>query len=190
MGPRGPTPSTGSGRRTTGSDAPAIPDAAWAAAARTLLADRSVGDGFRLNAAPTVRLSAEDEVRTVRLTPGSATTRAAQVRDDDTVHLDLAGRSVAFRVAPPPDVDRAASAAAAAHGTGPIELVAPMPGAILAIGAPVGTDVDAGDAVVTLEAMKMEHAVTATRAGTVVDLVVRAGEQVVRGQRLATVEPR
>ena len=167
-----------------------IPDAAWAAAARTLLADRSVGDGFRLNAAPTVRLSAEDEVRTVRLTPASATTRAAQVRDGETVHLDLAGRSVSFRVAPPPDVDRAASAAAAAHGTGPMELVAPMPGVILAIGAPVGTDVDAGDAVVTLEAMKMEHAVTATRAGTVVDLVVRAGEQVVRGQRLAIVEPR
>jgi acetyl-CoA/propionyl-CoA carboxylase biotin carboxyl carrier protein len=166
-----------------------IPDAAWAAAARALLADVDAGAGFRVNAAPSLRLAAEDAVRTVRLAPGSATTRAANVRERDAVHIDLAGRSVAFRLAPPPDVDRAATAAAAAHGSGPVELVAPMPGHVLAIGAPIGAAVEAGDAVVTLEAMKMEHAVTASQAGIVADLFVRAGDQVVRGQRLAIVEP-
>jgi biotin carboxyl carrier protein len=35
----------------------------------------------------------------------------------------------------------------------------------------------------------MEHAVTSTRAGTVADVFVRAGDQVTRGQRLAIVEP-
>ena len=166
-----------------------IPDAGWTAAARALLADRMAGDGFRLNAAPTLRLAAEDEIRTVRLAPGVAATRSAYIRVDDTVHLDLAGRSVAFRLAPPPDVDRAASAAAAAHGTGPMELVAPMPGQVLSIGANVGSPVTTGDTVVTLEAMKMEHAVTSPASGTVADLFVRAGDQVVRGQRLAVVEP-
>ncbi len=165
-----------------------IPDAAWTAAARALMADGS-NDGFRLNGAPTLRLGAEEEVRTVHLAAGSATTRTTAVRDGDAVHLDLAGRSVAFRIAPPPDVDRAASAAAAAQGTGPAELVAPMPGQVLSIGAPVGTAVEPGDTVLTLEAMKMEHAVTSTRAGTVADVFVRAGEQVTRGQRLAIVEP-
>jgi acetyl/propionyl-CoA carboxylase alpha subunit len=155
-----------------------IPDAAWAAAARTLMAGRAAGDGFRLNAAQSVRLE-----------PGTARTRAAEVREGDTVHLDLAGRSIAFHVAPSPDVDRAASAAAAAHGSGPIELVAPMPGQVLSIGAPIGTAVEAGDAVVTLEAMKMEHAVMASHSGVVTDLFVGVGDQVVRGQRLAIVEP-
>ncbi|HEV8280773.1 MAG TPA: biotin carboxylase N-terminal domain-containing protein [Candidatus Limnocylindrales bacterium] len=167
-----------------------IPEAAWVAAARALLADGEPEAGFRLNAAPTVRLAVDHEVRTIRLTPGSATTRAAQVRAGDTVHLDLAGRSIPFRVAPPPDVDRAASAAAAAHGTGPVEVLAPMPGQVLSIGVGVGTAVEAGDAIITLEAMKMEHAVTAGSNGTVGDVFVRVGDQVQRGQRLAVVEPR
>ncbi len=165
-----------------------IPDAAWVAAARALMADRP-NDGFRLNAAPSLRLAAEDEIRTIHLVPGGAATRAATVRDRDVVHLDLAGRSIPFRLALPPDVDRAATAAAAAHGTGPAELVAPMPGQVLSIGAPIGSSVEPGDAVVTLEAMKMEHAVTSTLAGTVADIFVRAGDQVTRGQRLAIVEP-
>jgi acetyl/propionyl-CoA carboxylase alpha subunit len=165
-----------------------IPDAAWAAAGRGLMAD-GPKDGFRLNAAPSLRLAAEDEIRTIHLVPGGAATRAASVRDRDVIHLDLAGRSIAFRLALPPDVDRAASAAAAAHGTGPAELVAPMPGQVLSIGAPIGTSVEPGDAVVTLEAMKMEHAVTSTLAGRVADVFVRAGDQVMRGQRLAIVEP-
>jgi acetyl/propionyl-CoA carboxylase alpha subunit len=167
-----------------------IPDAAWNAAARTLLGDRASGDAFRLNAAPSLRLAAEDELRTVRYAPGAATTRAAQVVVGGAVHLDLAGRSVAFRIAPPPDVDRAASAAAVAHGVGPTELVAPMPGRILSLAATVGAEVGAGDAVAILEAMKMEHAVTAPRDGTIADLFVGPGDQVVRGQRLAIVEPR
>ena len=167
-----------------------IPDAAWVAAARALLMDGRPDAGFRLNAAPVLRLAAEDEIRTIRVGQASAATRAAQVRAGDTVHLDLAGRSIPFRIAPPPDVDRAASAAAAAHGTGPVELVAPMPGQVLAIGAPPGSAVEAGDAVVTLEAMKMEHAVTTPSAGSVADVFVRVGDQVQRGQRLAVVEPR
>ena len=166
-----------------------IPDAAWSTAARALLSDAPTGDGFRLNAAPHIRLAAEDEARIVRLVPGSPSLRTANAIGGGAVHLDVAGRSVAFTVAPPPDVDRAASAAAAAHGTGPIELVAPMPGQVLSIVAASGTRVATGDTVVILEAMKMEHAVTAPGEGVVSDVVVRQGDQVTRGQRLAVVEP-
>ncbi len=48
--------------------------------------------------------------------------------------------------------------------------------------------VAAGDPIVTLEAMKMEHLVAAPIDGTVTDLRVRSAEQVVRGQALATIE--
>jgi acetyl/propionyl-CoA carboxylase alpha subunit len=166
-----------------------IPDAAWSTAARLLRADGTPADGFRLNAAPVVRLIAEDEARTVRLTRGTASLRTTSVTVGDTVHVDIAGRSTAFRIAPPPDVDRAASAAAAASGTGSLELVAPMPGQVLSVVASSGTVVEAGDTVVILEAMKMEHAVTATRAGVIGDVFVGQGDQVTRGQRIAVVEP-
>ncbi len=46
-----------------------------------------------------------------------------------------------------------------------------------------------GDPIATIEAMKMEHVVAAPIGGRVADLAVRAGEQVTRGQRLASLEP-
>jgi 3-methylcrotonyl-CoA carboxylase alpha subunit len=45
--------------------------------------------------------------------------------------------------------------------------------------------VTAGDRIVTLEAMKMEHVVTASRAGIVEAVLVREGQQVERGQPVA-----
>jgi excisionase family DNA binding protein len=168
-----------------------VPDPAWTTAAK-LLAARTAGrgaDGFRLNAVPAIRLTADDETRTVRVAPGGATMRTESVAVGDTVHLDLAGRSVAFRLAPPPDVDRAAQAAASAHGTGPVEVRAPMPGQVLSIAAAVGSPVGAGDALITLEAMKMEHAVASPIPGVVFELLVGVGDQVERGQRLAIVAP-
>ena len=114
------------------------------------------------------------------------------VRVDDVVHLDLAGRSTPFRLAPSPDVDGAARAAIAhqpAGAIGPTEVLAPMPGAVLSVHAALGQSVAAGDPIVTLEAMKMEHVVTAPIGGRVTDLRVHPADQVSRGQLLAIVEP-
>jgi len=116
----------------------------------------------------------------------------ASVRAGDTVHLDLAGRSVPFRLAAAPDVDAAARAAishGAAGATGPAEIVAPMPGAVLTVHVATGQMVAAGDPIVTLEAMKMEHVVVASIAGAVGEVRVRPADQVTRGQLLAVVEP-
>jgi 3-methylcrotonyl-CoA carboxylase alpha subunit len=161
-----------------------IPEAAWQRAARLL-----GGGGWRVNGPPTVRLTADGEERSVRLSPadGSADDIAA-IAGDGVAHLDLAGRSVAFRVAPPPDVDRAARAAAAHGAGGPAEIPAPMPGAVLRVHAAVGQSVEAGDPIVTLEAMKMEHVVVAPSAGRIAEVGVRTGQQVARGESLAVVE--
>ncbi len=119
---RAPTRSTGSGRRTTGRRGPTLPTLAWSTAA-TLLTERSVattattsaepGDpwigGWRLNGPRTVRLVAEGEERVSAAIADLAAPRLGAVRGGDTVHVDVAGRSVAFRIAPPPDVDRAAA---------------------------------------------------------------------------------
>ena len=177
-----------------------IPDGAWRTAAAALAPAGEPADpwagGWRLNAAPTLTLTTEGLVRSVPLDPPPALPSEADafeaVRAGDTVHVDLAGRSTAFRIAPPPDVD-ATARAAAAHGhasaSGPVELVAPMPGAVLRVHAAVGAAVAAGDPVVTLEAMKMEHVVVTSIAGRIADLRVRAADQVTRGQLLAVVEP-
>jgi acetyl-CoA/propionyl-CoA carboxylase biotin carboxyl carrier protein len=175
----------------------AIPDDAWQAAGRALAPAGWLG-GWRLNGPPRVRLASDGEARTVALaapTPGSdaaAGPTVAVVRDGDieVAHVDVAGRSVPIRLAAAPDVDRAARAAASAHhGGGPVEIVAPMPGAILAVHAAVGQAVAANDPIVTLEAMKMEHALPASIAGRIAELRARAGDQVARGDVLAVVEP-
>jgi acetyl-CoA/propionyl-CoA carboxylase biotin carboxyl carrier protein len=139
------------------------------------------------------RREVERSVPAAVATDQTATTTAAAIpaiaRAGDTLYVDVDGRSVAFRVAPPPDVDRAARAAAAhARGGGSAEIVAPMPGAVVAVHVSQGQHVDAGDPVVTVEAMKMEHAVAATAAGRIAELRVRGGDQVTRGQTLATLD--
>ena len=173
----------------------AIPDEAWAAAGATLATDVDPTDawagGWRINAACSVRVEADGLIRSVNL--GSEHPPSIEtVRVGDIVHLDLAGRSVAFRLAPPPDVDAAARAAATQGvlgSTGAVEIVAPMPGAVLYVHVAIGGVVAIGDPIMTLEAMKMEHVVAATTAGHLGDLRVRPADQVTRGQLLAVIEP-
>lgn len=69
---------------------------------------------------------------------------------------------------------------------GDAELTSPMPGAVVAVGVDDGATVAAGTVVVTVEAMKMEHALSAPVDG-VVELLVGAGEQVKVGQVLARI---
>lgn len=71
---------------------------------------------------------------------------------------------------------------------GPRELRAPMPGLITRILAEAGQRVNAGDALVVIEAMKMENELHAHEAGTVADIAVRAGDVVDRDQVLVTLE--
>jgi acetyl-CoA/propionyl-CoA carboxylase biotin carboxyl carrier protein len=66
------------------------------------------------------------------------------------------------------------------------ELRAPMPGAVVALHAADGARVAAGDRIVTIEAMKMEHPVIAPHAG-VLRIDVAVGDQVRRDQVLAHV---
>ena len=70
--------------------------------------------------------------------------------------------------------------------SGDAELVSPMPGSVVAVGVEGGAHVDAGDVVVAVEAMKMEHALTAPVDG-VVELLVAVGDQVKVGQPLARI---
>ena len=67
-------------------------------------------------------------------------------------------------------------------------LTAPMPGTVVRVDVEVGASVAAGQVLVVLEAMKMEHAVRAQVAGTVAQVDVEAGQQVESGALLVVVD--
>jgi 3-methylcrotonyl-CoA carboxylase alpha subunit len=64
-----------------------------------------------------------------------------------------------------------------------------MPGRVTAVEVAAGDKVAKGQRLLTLEAMKMEHALTAPFDGTVVELSAKAGAQVSEGTMLVKVEP-
>ncbi|UQX12660.1 acetyl-CoA carboxylase biotin carboxylase subunit [Candidatus Mycobacterium methanotrophicum] len=73
-----------------------------------------------------------------------------------------------------------------AERSGDAELTSPMPGTVVAVDIEDGADIAAGAVVVTVEAMKMEHALAASVDG-VVELLVAVGDQVKVGQTLARI---
>ncbi len=87
------------------------------------------------------------------------------------------------------DTTRAATAPAAAAGTADGRVRASMNGRVVAVLVQPGDVVQAGQPILTLEAMKMEHSHTAPCAGTVQALHAAAGEQVAAGRLLAEITP-
>ena len=171
-----------------------------------------VPSGWRVGArAPvSIRLRAGERTDHVHIT---GTPQAAEVRVEDgesrSLQADLAGRRLAVTL----DGLRSEYTVAAADSkiwlagggvvavleevreapvrpddeqSGDAELTSPMPGAVVAVSVDDGARVEAGAVVVTVEAMKMEHALTAPVDG-VVELLVAVGDQVKVGQPLARI---
>ncbi|MFH9013881.1 biotin carboxylase N-terminal domain-containing protein [Streptomyces sp. NPDC017943] len=82
----------------------------------------------------------------------------------------------------------AASLTRAAHG-GADSLTAPMPGTVTVVKVAVGDEVSAGQSLLVVEAMKMEHVISAPHAGTVAELDVSPGTTVAMDQVLAVIAP-
>ncbi len=82
-----------------------------------------------------------------------------------------------------------ASLSRAAHG-GADSLTAPMPGTVTVVKVAVGDEVVAGQGLVVVEAMKMEHVISAPHDGTVAELDVTPGTTVAMDQVLAVVVPK
>ncbi len=137
--------------------------------------------GFRLNADPMaeVRLETAGSVLTAPLIDAELGEDDALLVEDGVVVFD-AGDVHAFRW---PEAERL-GAAAAGNGL----LTSPMPGRIVSVGAAAGARVRKGQPIVTLEAMKMEHALVAPFDGKLVELNVKMGDQVSEGVALARIE--
>ena len=155
----------------------------WETAAAFALDDEdsSLGGlaGFRLNAERrnSVALMHHGRTQAVEAIEGSSAATGILVGD----HLVLFEDGNAYEFA------------LAARGTGHHhahdgDIVAPMPGKVIAVDVAEGDQVTAGQRLMVLEAMKMEHALTAPFDGTVTQLSVSPGSQVQVEAVLAVVE--
>jgi geranyl-CoA carboxylase alpha subunit len=103
----------------------------------------------------------------------------------DGVHLWLRYQGQSWEVK---DLSRAASARQDLAGVGDGKLRASMNGRVVAVLVAVGERVTAGDPMVTLEAMKMQHMHLATLSGIVKSLHVAVGDQVPASRVVAEIE--
>ena len=102
------------------------------------------------------------------------------VRHGDSVTV-FAGDAFSFDVADPLGRGQAA-------GVGADVILSPMPGRVSAVDVRAGESVEKGQRLAVLEAMKMEHALTAARDGVVAEVLVAAGAQVEAGAPLVRLE--
>jgi acetyl-CoA/propionyl-CoA carboxylase biotin carboxyl carrier protein len=174
-----------------------------------------VPDGWRMGGSGgvTFRLKSGSARAVVRVqgTPAAATVfvddaAAVQVsarRDGDVLEIRHAGGFHRYRQACGPDrtvwlardgfsfpfgeQEFVLASRGEAAGAGPV--TSPMPGTVLVVKVAAGDVVKAGTPLLVVEAMKMEHTVTAPIDGVVSELPVRAGQQVALDETLAVVMP-
>jgi biotin carboxyl carrier protein len=77
---------------------------------------------------------------------------------------------------------------AAAAEVGPAKIIAPMPGKIVRVIVAEGEEVEAGQGLVVVEAMKMQNEIKSTKKGKVTKVAVKEGSAVNAGDLLAIVE--
>ena len=137
------------------------------------------GGGFTLGTGATVQVhdwtptDIEVEIDGRRL-------RAPVTVTHDVAHVTLGGTTVSLPIVPRfplPGTELPSGG-----------LIAPMPGSVIEVRCTVGDAVAAGQVMVVLEAMKMEHHITAPFDGTVTALPIAVGEQVANGALLLTIE--
>ncbi|ETX14515.1 3-methylcrotonyl-CoA carboxylase subunit alpha [Roseivivax halodurans JCM 10272] len=182
-----------------------VAEAALAAAGLDRRADDFAGFALWQPLTQTVRLMREGEEIACRLSVqspseieigvGESTVTAARTgghwrfdgRPAHGVHVDgaritvFAHHGLAFNHVDPLEQAQVA--------TGENVIEAPMPGRVSRVSVSAGQSVRAGDRLALLEAMKMEHALTAWRDGTVAEVLVSEGDQVEAGAALVRLEP-
>jgi acetyl/propionyl-CoA carboxylase alpha subunit len=130
--------------------------------------------GFRLNADPVATTHLFQGDRAVEVGMPSEPSRFLHVESDEAIVVFEGGDAFVFRDHPP-----VADGEGGAAGDGAIR--APMPGKVTGVAVKAGDKVAKGQALLTLEAMKMEHGLTAPSDGIVEELSAELGVQVSEG---------
>ncbi|MBA9004881.1 acetyl/propionyl/methylcrotonyl-CoA carboxylase subunit alpha [Thermomonospora cellulosilytica] len=145
--------------------------------------EETSGSATADGAAPVPAALSRDGGR-LRLSYGGRTTSFAYARDGEVLWLGRDGRVWALA-----EHVRGEEAGAGAGGAGDGVLRSPMPGTVIAVKAAEGDRVTEGQPLVVVEAMKMEHTVTAPMDGVVSRIAVRPGAGVALDAVLAEITP-
>jgi len=131
-------------------------------------------------------------IKNLRVTvDGKAYDVTVEIPDDFDTPVQPAAPPLSAPSLPPPPAPppAAPSAAPVAHAAaGPGEVRSPMAGRIVAILVEPGREVKLGEQLLTVEAMKMNTAVCAPKAGKVAEILTTVGAAVDEGQLLARLE--
>ena len=138
--------------------------------------------GFRLNAPPRTGaiLGRGGDFRHVALDDDEPIAAVSGFRDDERVVAFYEGQSYEFA---------RSARGSVGHGAHDGDILAPMPGKVTSVEVSQGETVVTGQRLLTLEAMKMEHGLTAPFDGVVAELNAVAGAQVAVDAVLARVAP-
>ncbi len=135
---------------------------------------------------PTYKINGKEY--TVNVNAIEGTTATVNVNGIDyTVELPAANASAVAHPTVQPTVSAPAASAPHPAASGAGTVTAPLPGTVLSINCKIGDTVKASDAVIILEAMKMENAINAGRDGKVTDIRIKQGDSVLEGDVLLTI---
>ena len=149
-----------------------------------------------------VNVERVDAEGTVTSSRAACTLRAKRVHGANEFFITVDGRGSRIFVASSGDVTwvwmngvthalrvfpRTSSRSESGGGDG--EIRSPMPGVVIELNVEPNGVVEAGDRLVVIEAMKMENALVAPFSGSVVDVLVAVGDQVIVNQLLLSIEP-
>jgi 3-methylcrotonyl-CoA carboxylase alpha subunit len=171
---RAMTPAHGSGTHTPHAPHTSHPPHANVEAAHPAPRTRSSGS----DAFPNEANTNEARITEVRVTLNGRESRATVVFQQDTAYLFQDGGSRTLTLHDP--LQHAADEREEHAG----DMTAPMPGKIIAISVAAGDTVKKGQALLVMEAMKMEHTIAAAADGEVGEVFFRIGDQVTEGAAL------
>ncbi|MHA6316457.1 acetyl/propionyl/methylcrotonyl-CoA carboxylase subunit alpha [Altererythrobacter sp. CAU 1778] len=142
--------------------------------------------GFRLNAEPNTqfRLSVNGKGAVARFDP-----EPSYEQQQQSIYRDVGGQIFAVELGTTYRITRERHDGTGTHSAHDGAILAPMPGKVIAVDVAEGDSVTAGQRLMVLEAMKMEHSLTAPFDGTVTELAASVGGQVQVEAVLAVVEP-
>jgi len=112
--------------------------------------------------------------------------RAAGSRDAGALQVSVGARTYDVSLADPRRLRGAQGSGGSSPGRA--QLTAPMPGKVVRVLVEQGQEVEAGQGVVVVEAMKMQNELKSPKAGTVAELRAAEGETVNAGDVLAVIE--
>ena len=145
-------------------------------------AEVSVGGGEPVRAA--LRRDDGGDAAALVLSYAAATQRYITAATNGERWLGRRGRSWSLA-----ETGRLAAARGSADGAASGTLRSPMPGTVLTVAVADGDQVTAGQSLLVVEAMKMEHTIAAPTDGVIADLMVKSGQQVAVDAPLVTVVP-